>query len=71
MGRAHRWWWSAPSPWGGERGGPADWSLALQVKKGGEAAHRARRGVRQAVARAAEVVACALSCARVDPLSDH
>ena len=41
----------------------------MQVKEGGEAAHRARRGVRQAVVRAAEVVACTLSSAGGDLLS--
>lgn len=35
--------------------------LGLQVKEGNEAAHRAKRGVRQAVVKAAEVVACTLS----------
>lgn len=39
------------------------------MKEGGEAAHRAKRGVRQAVVRAAEVVACTLSSAGGDLLS--
>lgn len=39
------------------------------MKEGNEAAHRAKRGVRQAVVRAAEVVACTLSSAGGDLLS--
>ena len=43
--------------------------VVTKVKEGGEAAHRAKRGVRQAVVRAAEVVACTLSSAGGDLLS--
>ena len=38
------------------------------MKEGNEAAHKAKRGVRQAVVRAAEVVACTLSSAGGDLL---
>ena len=41
----------------------------MQVKEGTEAAHKAKRGVRQAVVRVAEVVACTLSSAGGDLLS--
>jgi hypothetical protein len=41
----------------------------VQVKEGNEAAHKAKRGVRQAVVRCAEVVACTLSSAGGDLLS--
>ena len=40
----------------------------VQVKEGQEAAHKAKRGVRQAVVRCAEVVACTLSSAGGDLL---
>ena len=42
---------------------------SLQVKDGKEAAHRAKRGVRQGVVQRAEVVACTLSSAGGDLLS--
>ena len=38
------------------------------MKEGNEAAHKAKRGVRQAVVKAAEVVACTLSSAGGDLL---
>lgn len=41
----------------------------VQVKEGNEAAHKAKRGVRQAVVKSAEVVACTLSSAGGDLLS--
>jgi len=41
----------------------------MQIKEGNEAAHKAKRGVRQAVVRCAEVVACTLSSAGGDLLS--
>ncbi len=41
----------------------------MQVKEGNEAAHKAKRGVRQAVVRCAEVVACTLSSAGGDLLN--
>ncbi|KAA6418527.1 MAG: hypothetical protein FRX49_11473 [Trebouxia sp. A1-2] len=40
-----------------------------EIKEGNEAAHKAKRGVRQAVVRCAEVVACTLSSAGGDLLS--
>jgi len=43
--------------------------VCVQVKEGNEAAHKAKRGVRQAVVRCAEVVACTLSSAGGDLLS--
>lgn len=39
------------------------------MKEGNEAAHKAKRGVRQAVVKSAEVVACTLSSAGGDLLS--
>ena len=44
------------------------WVFVWQVKKGSEAARRAKRGVRQGVVRSAEVVACTLSSAGGDLL---
>ena len=43
--------------------------VCVQIKEGNEAAHKAKRGVRQAVVRCAEVVACTLSSAGGDLLS--
>lgn len=45
-----------------------EWVLVSQIKEGGEAARRAKRGVRQGVVRSAEVVACTLSSAGGDLL---